>query len=56
MSPKSESDSSIRRKGFRFSLEGNRLAYESRVISPYQVRYLVDVSIEIVADEGLKDT
>ncbi|XP_025027460.1 sodium channel protein type 1 subunit alpha-like [Python bivittatus] len=36
MFPKSESDSSIRRKGFRFSLEGNRLTYESRVISPYQ--------------------
>ncbi|KAK9410690.1 sodium channel protein type 2 subunit alpha-like [Crotalus adamanteus] len=36
MFPKSESDSSIRRKGFRFSLEGNRLTYENRVISPYQ--------------------
>uniref|UniRef100_A0A8C6V932 Sodium channel protein n=1 Tax=Naja naja TaxID=35670 RepID=A0A8C6V932_NAJNA len=41
MFPKSESDSSIRKKGFRFSLEGNRLTYENRVISPYQVRYLV---------------
>ncbi|XP_015679120.1 sodium channel protein type 2 subunit alpha-like [Protobothrops mucrosquamatus] len=36
MFPKSESDSSIRRKGFRFSLEGNRLTYDNRVISPYQ--------------------
>ncbi|XP_063174304.1 sodium channel protein type 2 subunit alpha-like [Candoia aspera] len=36
MFPKSESDSSIRRKGFRFSLEGSRLTYENRVISPYQ--------------------
>ncbi|KAG8124971.1 hypothetical protein E2320_020249 [Naja naja] len=36
MFPKSESDSSIRKKGFRFSLEGNRLTYENRVISPYQ--------------------
>lgn len=56
MFPKSESDSSIRRKEFRFSLDGNRLTYENRVISPYQVRYPVGISIQIVADEGLKDT
>uniref|UniRef100_A0A8D2J6K2 Sodium channel protein type 2 subunit alpha n=1 Tax=Varanus komodoensis TaxID=61221 RepID=A0A8D2J6K2_VARKO len=35
--PKSESDSSIKNKGFRFSLEGKGLTYETRVISPYQV-------------------
>uniref|UniRef100_A0A8D0G386 Sodium channel protein n=1 Tax=Sphenodon punctatus TaxID=8508 RepID=A0A8D0G386_SPHPU len=34
---KSESENSIGRKGFRFSLEGNRLTYEERVISPHQV-------------------
>ncbi|XP_053120394.1 sodium channel protein type 2 subunit alpha-like isoform X2 [Hemicordylus capensis] len=34
--PKSESDGSIKKKGFRFSLEGNRLTYENRVASPYQ--------------------
>ncbi|XP_033022326.1 sodium channel protein type 2 subunit alpha-like [Lacerta agilis] len=34
--PKSESDSSIKKKGFQFSLEGNRLTYENRVTSPYQ--------------------
>ncbi|XP_061464565.1 sodium channel protein type 2 subunit alpha-like [Rhineura floridana] len=34
--PKSESDSSIKKKGFRFSLEGNRLTYENRITSPYQ--------------------
>ncbi|XP_062972515.1 sodium channel protein type 2 subunit alpha-like isoform X5 [Elgaria multicarinata webbii] len=33
---KSESDSSIKKKGFRFSLEGKGLTYETRVISPYQ--------------------
>uniref|UniRef100_A0A8D0G1S3 Sodium channel protein n=1 Tax=Sphenodon punctatus TaxID=8508 RepID=A0A8D0G1S3_SPHPU len=36
---KSESENSIGRKGFRFSLEGNRLTYEERVISPHQVEY-----------------
>nr|XP_013816082.1 PREDICTED: sodium channel protein type 2 subunit alpha-like [Apteryx mantelli mantelli] len=34
--PKSESDGSIRRKGFRFSLEGNRLAYGKQLTSPHQ--------------------
>ncbi|XP_067994808.1 sodium channel protein type 2 subunit alpha-like isoform X3 [Melanerpes formicivorus] len=34
--PKSESDSSIRRKGFRFSFEGNRLAYGKPFTSPHQ--------------------
>lgn len=34
---KSESEDSIRRKGFRFSIEGNRLTYEKRFSSPHQV-------------------
>ncbi|XP_010218973.1 PREDICTED: sodium channel protein type 2 subunit alpha-like isoform X1 [Tinamus guttatus] len=34
--PKSESDGSIRRKGFRFSMEGNRLAYGKHLTSPHQ--------------------
>ncbi|XP_068804849.1 sodium channel protein type 2 subunit alpha isoform X3 [Struthio camelus] len=34
--PKSESDGSIRRKGFRFSLEGNRLTYGKQLTSPHQ--------------------
>uniref|UniRef100_A0A8C9ABE2 Sodium channel protein n=1 Tax=Prolemur simus TaxID=1328070 RepID=A0A8C9ABE2_PROSS len=34
---KSESEDSIRRKGFRFSIEGNRLTYEKRYSSPHQV-------------------
>nr|XP_008113348.1 PREDICTED: sodium channel protein type 2 subunit alpha isoform X2 [Anolis carolinensis] len=34
--PKSESDGSIKKKAFRFSLEGNRLTYDTRTISPYQ--------------------
>uniref|UniRef100_A0A670YCF5 Sodium channel protein n=1 Tax=Pseudonaja textilis TaxID=8673 RepID=A0A670YCF5_PSETE len=33
---KSESEDSIRRKGFRFSIEGNRLTYEKRFSSPHQ--------------------
>ncbi|KAF6116020.1 hypothetical protein HJG60_016906 [Phyllostomus discolor] len=33
---KSESEDSIRRKGFRFSLEGSRLTYEKRFSSPHQ--------------------
>uniref|UniRef100_A0A5F8G620 Sodium channel protein n=1 Tax=Monodelphis domestica TaxID=13616 RepID=A0A5F8G620_MONDO len=33
---KSESEESIRRKGFRFSIEGNRLTYEKRYSSPHQ--------------------
>ncbi|OXB72790.1 UNVERIFIED_CONTAM: hypothetical protein H355_002176 [Colinus virginianus] len=33
---KSESDGSIRRKGFRFSFEGNKLAYGTRLTSPHQ--------------------
>lgn len=37
---KSESEDSIRRKGFRFSLEGNRLTYEKRFSSPHQVKIL----------------
>lgn len=37
MFPKSESDSSIKRKGFRFSQEGRKFSYENRVVSPYQV-------------------
>uniref|UniRef100_A0ACB8G0H8 Sodium channel protein type 2 subunit alpha n=1 Tax=Sphaerodactylus townsendi TaxID=933632 RepID=A0ACB8G0H8_9SAUR len=35
---KSESEDSIRRKGFRFSIEGNRLTYEKRFSSPHQVQ------------------
>jgi hypothetical protein len=38
---KSESEDSIRRKGFRFSLEGSRLTYEKRFSSPHQVKMLV---------------
>ncbi|NXF07816.1 SCN2A protein, partial [Smithornis capensis] len=34
--PKSESDGSIKRKGFRFSFEGNRLAYGKPFTSPHQ--------------------
>ncbi|XP_066432018.1 sodium channel protein type 2 subunit alpha isoform X9 [Eleutherodactylus coqui] len=34
--PKSESESSIKRKGFRFSIEGNRLTYENKFSSPHQ--------------------
>jgi len=37
---KSESEDSIRRKGFRFSLEGSRLTYEKRFSSPHQVNIL----------------
>ncbi|MEJ1278198.1 hypothetical protein NN561_009117 [Cricetulus griseus] len=33
---KSESEDSVRRKGFRFSIEGNRLTYEKRYSSPHQ--------------------
>ncbi|XP_029461499.1 sodium channel protein type 2 subunit alpha-like [Rhinatrema bivittatum] len=33
---KSESDASIRRKGFRFSIEGSRLTYEKKFSSPHQ--------------------
>ncbi|XP_009674478.1 sodium channel protein type 2 subunit alpha isoform X1 [Struthio camelus] len=33
---KSESEDSIRRKGFRLSIEGNRLTYEKRFSSPHQ--------------------
>uniref|UniRef100_A0A7M4FFD3 Sodium channel protein n=1 Tax=Crocodylus porosus TaxID=8502 RepID=A0A7M4FFD3_CROPO len=33
---KSESEDSIRRKGFRFSIEGNRLTYEKKYSSPHQ--------------------
>uniref|UniRef100_A0A8C0GIS9 Sodium voltage-gated channel alpha subunit 2 n=1 Tax=Chelonoidis abingdonii TaxID=106734 RepID=A0A8C0GIS9_CHEAB len=36
---KSESEDSIRRKGFRFSIEGNRLTYEKRFSSPHQVQW-----------------
>ncbi|RLW04716.1 hypothetical protein DV515_00005497 [Chloebia gouldiae] len=35
--PKSESEDSIRRKGFRFSTEGSQLTYEKRLTSPHQV-------------------
>lgn len=35
--PKSESDGSIKRKGFRFSFDGNRLAYGKPFTSPHQV-------------------
>lgn len=35
--PKSESDGSIRRKGFRLSFDGNRLAYGKPFTSPHQV-------------------
>lgn len=34
---KSESEDSIKKKGFRFSIEGNRLTYEKRFSSPHQV-------------------
>ncbi|XP_067405445.1 sodium channel protein type 2 subunit alpha-like [Emydura macquarii macquarii] len=34
--PKSESEDSIRRKSFRFSMEGSRLTYEKRFTSPHQ--------------------
>lgn len=34
---KSASEDSIRKKGFRFSLEGSRLTYEKRFSSPHQV-------------------
>ncbi|KFQ24099.1 Sodium channel protein type 2 subunit alpha, partial [Merops nubicus] len=34
--PKSESDGSIRRKGFHFSFDGNRLAYGKPFTSPHQ--------------------
>ncbi|XP_064019856.1 sodium channel protein type 2 subunit alpha-like [Pogoniulus pusillus] len=34
--PKSESDSSIRRKGFRLSFDGNRLGYGKPFTSPHQ--------------------
>uniref|UniRef100_A0A7M4FE37 Sodium channel protein n=1 Tax=Crocodylus porosus TaxID=8502 RepID=A0A7M4FE37_CROPO len=34
--PKSESDGSIRRKGFHFSLDGNKLTYEKHLTSPHQ--------------------
>ncbi|KAM9380296.1 sodium channel protein type 2 subunit alpha-like isoform 6-T6 [Phaethornis superciliosus] len=34
--PKSESDGSIRRKSFRFSFDGNRLAYGKPFASPHQ--------------------
>uniref|UniRef100_A0A8C3CWU0 Sodium channel protein n=1 Tax=Cairina moschata TaxID=8855 RepID=A0A8C3CWU0_CAIMO len=33
---KSESEDSIRRKGFRLSIEGNRLTYEKKYSSPHQ--------------------
>ncbi|XP_075367439.1 sodium channel protein type 1 subunit alpha isoform X1 [Mycteria americana] len=33
---KSESEESIRRKGFRLSIEGNRLTYEKKYSSPHQ--------------------
>uniref|UniRef100_A0A8C0GIV4 Sodium voltage-gated channel alpha subunit 3 n=1 Tax=Chelonoidis abingdonii TaxID=106734 RepID=A0A8C0GIV4_CHEAB len=36
--PKSESEDSIRRKSFRFSMEANRLTYEKRFTSPHQVK------------------
>lgn len=35
--PKSESDGSIKRKGFRFSFDGNRLTYGKPFTSPHQV-------------------
>lgn len=38
---KSESEDSIRRKGFRLSIEGNRLTYEKKYSSPHQVLYIV---------------
>uniref|UniRef100_A0A7M4FQZ9 Sodium voltage-gated channel alpha subunit 3 n=1 Tax=Crocodylus porosus TaxID=8502 RepID=A0A7M4FQZ9_CROPO len=37
--PKSESEDSIKRKGFRFSMDGGRLTYEKRFTSPHQVEY-----------------
>lgn len=38
---KSESEDSIRRKGFRLSIEGNRLTYEKKYSSPHQVLPIV---------------
>lgn len=38
---KSESEDSIRRKGFRLSIEGNRLTYEKKYSSPHQVLHIV---------------
>ncbi|XP_031748744.1 sodium channel protein type 2 subunit alpha isoform X3 [Xenopus tropicalis] len=35
---KSASETSIKRKGFRFSIEGNRLTYEKKYSSPHQSR------------------
>lgn len=39
--PKSESEDSIRRKGFRFSAEGSQLTYEKRLTSPHQVQHSI---------------
>lgn len=51
MFPKSESDSSIKRKGFRFSSEGRKFSYENRVVSPYQV-YYVAIYDAVILDVG----
>jgi len=44
---KSESEDSIRRKGFRLSIEGNRLTYEKKYSSPHQVLHTVIFSRSI---------
>lgn len=44
---KSESEDSIRRKGFRLSIEGNRLTYEKKYSSPHQVLHIVIFSRSI---------
>lgn len=42
--PKSESDGSIKRKGFRFSFDGNRLTYGKPFTSPHQVLWVMQFS------------
>uniref|UniRef100_A0A8C4XUX8 Sodium channel protein n=1 Tax=Falco tinnunculus TaxID=100819 RepID=A0A8C4XUX8_FALTI len=44
---KSESEDSIRRKGFRLSIEGNRLTYEKKYSSPHQVLQIAGFSRSI---------
>lgn len=52
---KSESEDSIRRKGFRFSLEGSRLTYEKRFSSPHQVKILGNVNCIFITINFVKD-
>lgn len=52
---KSESEDSIRKKGFRFSLEGSRLTYEKRFSSPHQVKiFLAYINCIFTTDHFLK--